>query len=263
MVGKFCWASFLGVLLFAPIPGFGQSVKEVQSQSFDRESGSVSAATNTPDLEQVRQEIVSATNAFRREQGFRELEVNPELAKTAQQFANYMARTDKYSHTADGKEPWERTAAQGYAYCIILENIAYEYSPEGFHTTDLAHGFMDGWKKSPPHRKNLLDPDVYEIGVGVAQSSRTGRYYAVQDFGRPKSKEIVFRITNESSSPVKYTIEGKDYAIDPRYTITHEQCRPPELRFALPTQSHTFHPRNGGRYVIRKDDSGNFRVEQG
>src|SRR5207247_1737903 len=120
---------------------------------------------------------------------------------------------------------------------------------------------MKGWKDSPPHRKNLLDPDIDEIGVGVAHSSHTGKYYAVQDFGRPKSKEIVFKITNETDTTVKYTMDGKDYSIEPRYTITYEQCRPPDLRMQLPTETTTLHPRNDGHYFIRKDEAGNSRVE--
>jgi hypothetical protein len=35
----------------------------------------------------------------------------------------------------------------------------------------------------------MLDPDVREIGVGVARSNKTGRYYAVEDFGRPLSAQ--------------------------------------------------------------------------
>jgi uncharacterized protein YkwD len=261
MVRKFCCVSLLGALLLPQLPVSGQSVKEVQSQSFDRAPDKSGPAKNTPDLERVKEEIVSSTNQFRRQQGQRELKVNQQLAKAAQYFADYMAQTDKYSHTADGKEPWERAAKYDYAYCIVLENIAYEYSPEGFRTNDLARAFMDGWKKSPPHRKNLLDPDTYDIGVGVAHSSRTGRYYAVQNFGRPKSKEIVFKITNETDSPVKSTVDGKESSIDPRYTITYEQCRPPEVRIQVPTETTTLHPRNGGHYVIRKDESGKFTVD--
>src|SRR6266851_2393176 len=80
------------------------------------------------------------------------------------------------------------------------------------------------------------------------------------DFGRPKSKEIVFKITNETDSPVKSTVDGKESSIDPRYTITYEQCRPPEVRIQLPTETTTLHPGNGGHYIIRKDESGKFTV---
>src|SRR5207244_291216 len=131
-------------LLLSQPCAYGQSVKETHSQSFERASGSSATAKNALDLERVKDEILSMTNQLRREQGQRELKVNEDLAKAAQYFAEYMARTDKYSHTADGKEPWERASKFDYAYCIILENIAYEFNPEGFRTADLARGFMEG-----------------------------------------------------------------------------------------------------------------------
>jgi uncharacterized protein YkwD len=269
-VSKSWGAWLLAALIVVQIPAYGQSVKEVQSESFDRPPGNFATAKNSPDQARVKEEILSSTNQLRGQHGRQKLQVNQKLAEAAQYFAEYMARTDKYSHTADDKEPWERAGKYGYAYCIVLENIAYEFSAEGFRTNDLARGFMQGWEKSPPHRKNLLDPDVSDIGIGLASSSRTGRYYAVQDFGRPKSKEIVFRITNETDSPVKYTIDGKESSIEPRYTITYEQCRPPELRVPLsgpqataPMKTFTIQPRNGGHYVIRKDESGRIAIEQG
>jgi uncharacterized protein YkwD len=270
MVSKSRGATLLATFILAQTPAFGQSVKEMRSQSFERSPVNSSTAKNSLDLARVKKEIVSSTNNFRRQEGRAELKVSQQLADAAQYFADYLARTDKYSHTADGKEPWERAAKYGYAYCIILENIAYEYSPEGFRTADLVQGFMKGWQKSPPHRKNLLDPDVSEIGVGLAHSDRTGRYYAVQNFGRPKSMAIVFKITNETDSPVKYTLDGKEFSLDPRYTITYEECRPPELRFQLSQgpdakspKEATIRPRDRGHYVVRKDESGALRIEQG
>lgn len=38
---------------------------------------------------------------------------NPKLTQTAQYFANYMARTNKYGHTADGSRPGERARKHG------------------------------------------------------------------------------------------------------------------------------------------------------
>ena len=45
---------------------------------------------------------------------------------------------------------------------------------------------VEGWERSAAHRKNMLDRDATEIGVAVAHSPRTGRYYGVQVFGRPR-----------------------------------------------------------------------------
>jgi hypothetical protein len=78
----------------------------------------------------------------------------------------------------------------------------------------------------------LATPDVEELGV--ARSSRTGRYYAVQDFGRPKSKEIKFSISNQTDATVKYSLDGKTYTLEPGYTIIYERCRPPKL--SIPTE---------------------------
>ncbi len=222
-----------------------------------------------PDPAKVKEQIVTATNQFRRQEKRGELKVNAQLAQAAQAFAEYMARTDKFSHEADGKKPADRVTAAGYKYCIVAENIAYDFNSAGFSTEELAQGLMDGWKKSPGHRKNLLDPDLSEIGVGLAQSSKTGRYYAVQDFGRPKSEEVKFKLTNQTGEAVKYTLDGKTYSIQPRYIVTHEICRPADLQFQQPGQDKMsgearvlVRPVNGGSYVIRKTDAGRYKVDK-
>jgi hypothetical protein len=223
-----------------------------------------------PDLAAVKKQILGLSNQFRSQNKRAELKLDTQLSQAAQSFAEYMARTDKFSHTADGKEPWQRVVDQGYAYCIVLENIAYEFSAAGFTTAKLAEDLIQGWEKSPPHRKNLLDPDVLEIGLGIAQSSKSGRHYAVQVFGRPKSKQIVFKIANPTDATVKYTIDGKSFSISPGHTVAHERCRPPELRIeagagktdaqARPLES--FHPKDGERYAIHRDDAGNFTLRK-
>ena len=79
----------------------------------------------------------------------------------------------------------ERARRHGYAWCFIAENIAYQYDSRGFATESLAHGIVEGWKKSAGHRRNLLAREATHTGVAVARSEKTGYYYAVQLFGRP------------------------------------------------------------------------------
>jgi uncharacterized protein YkwD len=227
------------------------------SQDHPTNSSAASPAPSKgPDLGRVERLIVEQTNQFRHKQGRPPLHRNPQLAKSARAFAAYLARTDKFSHTADGKQPWDRTAAAGYSGCIVAENIAWEKDSAGFTTRRLADALVHGWEKSPHHRKNMLDPDLEEIGVGVAYSAKTGRYYAVQDFGRPKSDAIVFTIANDAADTVKYTLDGKEFSIQPRYTMTHERCRPTTLTFQLPGAAGAakeYHPHTGAHYVIRSD----------
>jgi uncharacterized protein YkwD len=228
-------------------------------------SAQVGRKTRVPDLPRVEPLIVDGTNAFRKQQGRDLLRSNPKLAQAARAYAQYLARTDKFSHTADGKEPWERTGAQGYRHCLLSENIAWEKNAAGFTTPGLARALVEGWKKSSHHRKNMLDPYVDEIGVGVSYSPKMGRYYAVQEFGRPKSEEVVFTLANEADAAVTYTLDGKDFTVQPRYTMTFQRCRPPLLTLRLPGETgkgRVFHPQRGSHYVIQSDAADHFTVAE-
>ena len=64
------------------------------------------------------------TNAFRRQEESQPGPA-PQLASAARYFADFMARTGKFGHSADGSEPAARAKRFGYEYCIVSENIAY------------------------------------------------------------------------------------------------------------------------------------------
>ena len=140
----------------------------------------------SPDLGRVEAAIVESTNQFRRDEGLRTVDVDRKLARAARAFANYMADTDRYGHEVDGKKPSQRVKIQGYDYCLVSENIAYQYSSRVLSTEELGGRYFEGWKNSPGHRRNMLEPAARDTAVAVAQSA-TGYYYAVQLFGRPQS----------------------------------------------------------------------------
>ena len=175
--------------------------------------------------------------------------MNPKLAETAQYFANYMARTDSYGHRADGNRPSERAETHGYEYCLVAENIAYQFSSAGFENEQLANRFFDGWRTSPPHRKNMLDANVRETGVAVARSESSGYWYAVQMFGRPKSAAIEFKIANESDTTIQYVIKDRNFELPVGYTRTHFRCRPSKITFQFGDQQKV-RASDGSRYVI-------------
>lgn len=138
-----------------------------------------------PDTGQAEKRVIEDTNAFRGEQGQHRLKADETLAATAQRFADYMARTGHYAHDADGRTPGQRLRAAGYDYCMVAENIAYAYDSRGFRTPQLVDKLVDGWKASPGHRRNMLDPEATVTGVAIALSPKNGYYYAVQMFARP------------------------------------------------------------------------------
>ena len=242
----------------------GQLVEENEAESVEIVAVKPDTSDDSLDPAEVERKIVSRTNRFRRKQDRRAVQVDPQLVQTAQYFADFMARTDKYGHHADGNRPAERATEHGYEYCIVSENIAYQFSSAGFTTQELAQGFFQGWKHSPGHRKNMLNPDVVETGVAIARSDETGFYYAVQMFGRPKSLRIEFQISNDSDATIEYDLGKRSFSLPPRYTRTHQRCRPTELiiQWSAERESTALQPNDGDHYTIVRQESGKLRVRR-
>ncbi len=211
--------------------------------------GSLALAANDVQPSAASKSIVETTNAFRKAEGVPALGVDRALERAAQRFARFMARTGRYGHGADGHTPAERATAQGYAYCIVEENLAMVYRSEGYESPEaLAAGMIDGWKESPGHRRNMLEPAVTQTGVAVALAA-DGRYFGVQMFGRPKSEAIRFAVRNRAGEAVHYTVDGHAYSLGPHTTRTHLVCRPVELR--IPSRGVSAQPKDGAEYEIR------------
>src|SRR5687768_11982230 len=135
------------------------------------------AATGGP-YAGLESRILSLVNAERRERGLRPLVWNDRLDQAAKLHARNMATFRRMSHVIpEAKLPTLSARAQHvqYPYAMIAENIAL-----GF--TD-AESVVQGWMRSPGHRRNILSPEAAEIGTGVV-SSRTGGLYFCQVFGR-------------------------------------------------------------------------------
>jgi uncharacterized protein YkwD len=206
--------------------------------------------------------VVQKTNAFRAAHELGAVAPEARLAETAQRFAEYMAASDTYGHEADGRKPAQRAQAQGYEFCLVAENIAYQYSSSGFSTGDLADHLVAGWEDSPGHRRNLLLPQAVDIGVGLARSARTGRWYAVQVFGRPKGAASRFQIANRGDASVSYELDSEAFTLPPRGTRTHHGCFGGTVRLRWPdgAASPGFEPRDGARYVVERGPAGRWRV---
>jgi uncharacterized protein YkwD len=211
--------------------------------------------TDVPDLAATVKRIVSLTNDLRRKEKLQATEVNEKLEAAARYFAEYMATRSKFGHKADGSRPSERAAKHGYDYCIVAENIAYQFNSRGFATDDLADQFYEGWKRSAGHVKNMLDPDVTETGVAVALDPETGYFFAVAMFGRPHSMSVEFTIANQSPAVVHYNMGSQTFELAPEHSRTHRVCRPRDTAFRwsdAPGEVRTVQPNHGDRFVIRK-----------
>lgn len=213
----------------------------------------------------VERQLVERSNTFRRQQGLQPVQVNPALTAAASEFARFMARTGRYAHDADGRQPVQRTQAAGYAHCMVAENIAWQFHADGFEPPALAQAFVQGWIDSPPHRHNLLAPEATDIGVAVARSAASGRHYAVQVFGRPAALRLRVELSNRSQQAVQYRLDGRPYALPAGTTRWHEPCAPPTVALQLPGRAEALTLRPGAGAQIRIDAArdGALRVTGG
>jgi hypothetical protein len=100
----------------------------------------------------------------------------------------------------------------------------------------------------------MLDPDVTDTGVAIAHSEKSGKYYAVQMFGRPKSLAVEFKITNRTDVTLEYTIGEDEYTLEPRVIQTHSRCRAGEVTFQKPTGLDPIKFGAGDKFVVSGKD---------
>lgn len=185
----------------------------------------------TPDIQKVEVVIIEMTNAFRADRKLGSLKVDAKLSVTARKYAEFLAASDMFSHTADGRQHADRAKSAGYRFCLLTENLAYNFDERGFETRQLAGKAVEGWKNSPGHLKNLVAPHVTEIGVGVAKAKGVEKYYAVQMFARPEALQYAFKIQNGLAQTVTYAFTGRQHTIAPREVVTHYPCQPETIVF--------------------------------
>ena len=89
-----------------------------------------------------------------------------------------LTSTDRQmAHVLNGVGPGERLQMVGYPYTTYAENVAYNYGYD-----NPVRAVMDSWIKSSGHFRNMVNPQVTEIGVGFAVAGNGSIYYC-QVFG--------------------------------------------------------------------------------
>jgi len=138
-----------------------------------------------PTFEEAERLVVEQSNLSRLSVAATEVRPNSQLTAAARGFAEYLAKTGRFEHHADGRNVLVRATAVGYRPQVICENLFECSVPAGITTRELAKAAVDGWLRSEGHRRSLLDKRVREIGVGVAGDPVAGKYYVVEVLARP------------------------------------------------------------------------------
>ena len=223
------------------------------------------AVSSPASPERIEDQVFEAANGFRADNRLDGLQSNPTLASEARAFADYLVRTGKFSHTADGQDPGGRARQAGYDYCELAENLAYEADDSGFGAEHLTGVFMSGWEASPGHRHNLLNSTVTETGVGVARAQGRGalqKYVAVQVFGRPASMRYSFQVENRSADQVAYEFDDVSRRVPAYSTMIETTCATGDIVFQRPVRGpSSYAAEPGARYVLSNDSDGGVRVE--
>lgn len=133
----------------------------------------------------ARSAIVDQTNSYRQQKGLAPLSENAGANQVAQSYANYLARTNKTGHRADGRSPPQRLRTAGVKFCKFRgENWHLSWTRPVRASSEVAVAkAMRFWKKSPGHERALRSRSS-EIGVGIAGWKHGNQWYyqAVQMF---------------------------------------------------------------------------------
>lgn len=129
-------------------------------------------AQEQENFENRARHIFELTNRDRAALGLQPLRWSAPLAHAALGHAERMATERYLMHQYAGEASvGDRAERAGASFEAIAENIATGYSDEQIEQE---------WMHSTPHRRNILDPQMNALGVGIV--ARGGVLYAVEDF---------------------------------------------------------------------------------
>jgi Cysteine-rich secretory protein family len=186
---------------------------------------------DNPPLDLVAAEtaVLSAMNAERARARLPALHASPELGRAAHAYGDLLTRSD-FSHAADTRGPAARAESAGYAFCGVAENLARHADHHGFAPRELGAAVVKGWMNSPPHRANLLNGSLVDVGVAVVATAAPvtadppRQVFAVALYGRPQSLGVTFEVVNKLPGPARYTLAGKSYDIAGGHRVRHHAC---------------------------------------
>lgn len=143
--------------------------------------------------------IETLINQERTSRGLDPLTDNSQLDQAALSKSADMISRKYFEHYAYGLSPWDFIKNQNYDYLYAGENLAMD-----FQTSE---AMVSAWMNSPMHRKNILNPDYTEMGVGVVKGQFTDAggtretYMVTNMFASPRP--AIIRVFDNIVSKVK------------------------------------------------------------
>lgn len=123
------------------------------------------ASISKPNMSYAQQ-VLNLVNAEREKNGLSSLSLNSQLSNVAQIKSEDMNNNHYFSHNSPTYgSPFDMMKQFGISFKTAGENIAMgQTSPEQV---------VNGWLNSEGHRKNILNPDFKEMGLGYYKGNST------------------------------------------------------------------------------------------
>ncbi|WP_377520524.1 CAP domain-containing protein [Priestia megaterium] len=152
-----------------------QAPEQTQQNTKAQQSENTDKSEQTKDASQFEQKVVDLVNQEREKQGLKSLTLNKRLSDVARTKSKDMMDKGYFDHNSPTYgSPFDMMKQFGIEYTTAGENIAKgQQSPEDV---------MNAWMNSDGHRKNILNPDFTEIGVGYVKGDTT--YWTQQFIGK-------------------------------------------------------------------------------
>jgi uncharacterized protein YkwD len=130
--------------------------------------------TTKKEDDKFEQQVLELINKERAKYGLSAVKYSGVLDNAAEKHAQHMSVVGKMAHDGIGDgDPGERIRAEGFRNSWG-ENVATGQTS--------AAQVVREWMNSPDHRRNILDPNFRQMGVGYVTSA-SGRSYWAQEFG--------------------------------------------------------------------------------
>jgi uncharacterized protein YkwD len=139
--------------------------------------GGALRAAESHGASKVEQQVTDLLNAARREAGVKELTADPALGSAAHDHAAALAKRNETPLEPDEEGLDARIRDAGYKARAVAKSFARNAAG--------AKAIAAAWLKSPGHRKNILDPELTQIGVGLVEDAG-GNSVCVAVMARPE-----------------------------------------------------------------------------
>ncbi len=175
----------LGLSLASVFPAWSFGSASSVAQPAPASPQMITLAPPMDALQAVQQLTLELVNRDRVTEGLPPMQVDPLLAKAAQNHAIDMLKRNYFDHySPEGIAPKDRLAEVG-GNGYPSENIVMRYSSHFKNINiQILEEFQDQWMNSPDHRRNLMNPRNEKFGYGLAIDPTSGKTFAVQMFGR-------------------------------------------------------------------------------